>query len=502
MEEYDTCTQGQTNPLTVVDLDPVYGQPALQIRAAGVQSGNGIVYCYGNGYDAPQIAIRGDGAVIISEPSNNGFPPLTMAQNGGTASYGIPPSSITTNGVTIYPQCCMGPPMVNVDGTVYVEYEVRNVVNDVITSDTLYLQQIDLNNNWPHTVLSTTTQNQALLPGRIIPDGQGGILATWTISPSNPPVPQYPYQAVDVVGGVVGTPYNLPFSPTTVAFGQSPTLVLGENGAVFATDGTDTVNGPVVSSFSVASGALNWSYQTTMQNTLSIVASTSGNGLVAKTTDQNANDTLIWFDPTGATTTDTWSASSVQYGENEWLGFSGAASASSITVFSDAPVLWADSVWLMPQQAGTSASEPPFTLRGVSDCEGPTGRSIEYWLVATQGGALVTQPYIVFEQQTDHTLAPPNGVSPLNYSGEQDKFDDSLSPNADPNPHTSTQTFNFGMAGQRLYPVRRIDRTLANSHVPVSPPQFSIVILPGQQATLNGKAAPYVGPCSGNYPPN
>ena len=75
-------------------------------------------------------------------------------------------------------------------------------------------------------MLSTTTQNEALLPGRIIPDGQGGVLATWTISPSNPPVPQYPYQAVDVVGGVVGTPYNLPFSPTTVTFGQSPTLVL------------------------------------------------------------------------------------------------------------------------------------------------------------------------------------------------------------------------------------------------------------------------------------
>ena len=28
VEEYDTCTPGQTNPLTVVDLDPMYGQPA------------------------------------------------------------------------------------------------------------------------------------------------------------------------------------------------------------------------------------------------------------------------------------------------------------------------------------------------------------------------------------------------------------------------------------------------------------------------------------------
>ena len=162
----------------------------------------------------------------------------------------------------------------------------------------------------------------------------------------------------------------------------------------------------------------------------------------------------------------------------------------------------------MPQQAATSAAEPAFTLRGISDCEGPTGRTIEYWLVATQGGALVPDPYVVFEHQTDPTVAPPNGVSPvdskgqLDYSGQKDKFDDDLTPNADPNSHVSTQTFNFGLQGQRLFPVRRIDRTLANSHVPVILPQFLIKMPSGQQATLNGQASPYVGPCSGTYPPN
>ncbi len=75
--EYDTCTPNQTNPLTVVDLDPTSGQPRWQVQAAGVWNGQNIVYCYGDG-DAPQIAVRGDGAVIISEPTNNGFPPLTL----------------------------------------------------------------------------------------------------------------------------------------------------------------------------------------------------------------------------------------------------------------------------------------------------------------------------------------------------------------------------------------------------------------------------------------
>jgi len=114
----------------------------------------------------------------------------------------------------------------------YPEYEVRNIGDTGITSDTLYLFEIAPDNSTNGIVLSSTTQNEALLPGPIVPDGQGGVVATWTISPSNPPVPQYPYQAVDVVSGVVGTPYNLPFSPTTVAFGKSPTLVLGENGTL------------------------------------------------------------------------------------------------------------------------------------------------------------------------------------------------------------------------------------------------------------------------------
>jgi hypothetical protein len=158
------------------------GCPALD------QMSSPLVYCYGNGYDAPQIAVRGDGAVFISEPTNNGYPPF--------GSYSIPPSTSTINGVTINVQCCMGPPMLNSDGTVYVEYEVRNIGDIGITSDTLYLFQVPLNGLYSSTVLSSTARNQALLPGPIIPDGQRGIIATWTISPSNPPVPQYPGSAL------------------------------------------------------------------------------------------------------------------------------------------------------------------------------------------------------------------------------------------------------------------------------------------------------------------
>ena len=358
--QYDTCTPGQTIPLTVMGIDPVYGQPTFQVQAAGVWVGNHQVFCYGNGYDAPQIAVRGDGAVIISEPTNNGFPPLTLLQAGGESSYSIPPSSNTTNGNTIYPQCCMGPPMFNTDGTAYVEYEVRNVVNNVITSDTLYLFHVARDNSWGSTVLSSTTQNQALLPGPIVPDGQGGILATWTISPSNPPVPQYPYQVVDVVSGVVGTPYNLPFSPQTIKWGQSPTIVLGENGIAFATDGTNTINGPQIISFTAVSGSVTWSYQVPSEYSLSLISSASGGGLAAKVTDQSGNDTVIRFSSAGTVTTDSWSGTQVDY----YIGtlWTGGSPGSSVIAYSAAPVQLSSSPWFEPSGAGAKGAVPTISV--------------------------------------------------------------------------------------------------------------------------------------------
>jgi len=327
--EYDTCFGTQTNPLSVVDLDPTYGQPVWQVSAAGVYQGNGIRYCYGASGDAPQIAVRGDGAAIISEQTNNGFPPLTLVLSTGQAySYYIPPSEATVHGVTTPFQCCMSAPMVNVDGTAYVEYEVRYFTDTGVTSDTLYLSQINQDNSSSDTVLSSTTEDQALLPGSIVPDGQGGIIATWTISPVGSPVPQYPYQAVDVANGTVGTPYNLPFSPNSVAPNDSPTIVLGENGTAFASGHTTASDGSTqidqLVSFSISSGAPNWTYQGTQGNHLSVIEATSGNGLSGKNTDSNGNDTVLNLNPDGSIFDQLFGGlSNVDYYSNgSWLGVS------------------------------------------------------------------------------------------------------------------------------------------------------------------------------------
>jgi len=341
--EYDTCFTNQSAPLSVVDLEPVYGQPTWQIQAAALQ---GVGYCYGSLNDAPQIAVRGDGAVIVSEPTNNGFPQLTLVEANGTQiSYSVPQTIlINSQGQQVPVQCCMGAPIVNVDGTTYVENEARNInQSGIITSDTLNLIQINPDDTTSTIVLSSTTQDQALLPGNIIPDGNGGVLGTWTISPPAPPVPQFPYQAADVVSGVVGAPYNLPFSPTSVVVGQSPSLVLGENGVAFAAaPSTDTNNNPVnqISSFNIGNGAPNWNYQVAAQTTLIFAAATQGGGLDAKMTDSQNIDTIVSFDASGNLTTDFSGFSGVSYFANGlWFGFVGSTLNEV-----DANAMWASLV--------------------------------------------------------------------------------------------------------------------------------------------------------------
>src|SRR5208337_1476483 len=223
------------------------------------------------------------------------------------------------------------PTMVNTDSTAYLEYEVRNTVNNVVTSDTLYLMQINPDNSSSSTILSATTQNETQYPGNIIPDGQGGVLATWSVSMVQGTQLTYPYQAVDVTGGVVGSQYNLPFSPQSVDITKQPDLVLGENSVAFASGMTTAaVNGTPtqvnqIASFNISSGASNWTYQAATGNTLSIVAATQGGGLSAKITNSQNIDTVMSLDGFGNPTTDFGGFSQLNYLDSgSWLGLLGS----------------------------------------------------------------------------------------------------------------------------------------------------------------------------------
>jgi hypothetical protein len=321
------------SPMTVTDLDAT-GQPKWQIQSALVQ---------GFGYICvpPRFAVAGDGTAYVAEPTNAGLNSMTIASPSGyTNGFSFPPSTVTKYGQTTNVLCCVGPPMVNTDGTGYVEYEVRNTVNDVITSSTLYL--------WISTsgsiVLSSTTQDQALLPGSIIPDGNGGILATWAVSPSHSVLP-FPYQAADVTGFTVGTPYSLPFSPQSVTPFVTPTLVLGQNGTVFAAGSTTIPNNggflPVdqIASFNISSGATNWTYQAVPPSTFSLLAALD-NGGVAISDSQNG---IVQLTSAGAASPVTGPAvGSTQYSwRGTWYSQGSQASSVSVPLVVDASNVWA-----------------------------------------------------------------------------------------------------------------------------------------------------------------
>ena len=98
------------------------------------------------------------------------------------------------------------------------------------------------------------------LPGSLLPDGNGGVLATWEVVKVNPPAEPEPYKAAHLssAGAILST-YTMPYAPTTTTSGAyglppPPSLVLGESGTAFAAYGNN------VASFDLASGAANWNY--------------------------------------------------------------------------------------------------------------------------------------------------------------------------------------------------------------------------------------------------
>ena len=83
--------------------------------------------------------------------------------------------------------------------------------------------------------------------------------------------------------------------------------MLGESGVAFATNGTDTVNGPVSTSYNVTSGSVNWSYQAGTQSVLSIISANSDSSLAIN----DSQNGVIQLDTSGNATQITGTLGSV-----------------------------------------------------------------------------------------------------------------------------------------------------------------------------------------------
>lgn len=353
--ENQTCKQGQTDRMTIADLDGSTGEPIWQYPAQSVAGS----YCYP---EAPQIAVRAatDGSLVISAPGNTSGLPELFVVSGQTGEVEItpyiPPSSYQDDlGDWVGGYSPIGAPIIDPNGNAYVEYEVRQIAYPPkVTSATLYLMEIAADGPITSTELSSTAQDENLFPGRIIPDGEGGVLATWVIAPSTAPMPMNPYQAADVASGAVTATYDLPFTPKNLMDGPDglpimPSLVLGENGVAFATDGQSTGDstnlslGPKVVSFSPTSGAVNWAYQVGTSSTVSIMVALSGNSVYIN--DSQAG--ISQLNAGGNATSLTSNLGGVP--QPAWSGRWELQTALGSSATYLPPATLADSFWAMPE---------------------------------------------------------------------------------------------------------------------------------------------------------
>jgi hypothetical protein len=162
--------------------------------------------------------------------------------------------------------------------------------------DTAYLLTISPNGT-SQTQQLTRAPNSLLYPGAAIPDGSGGVLASWTSSPSLP----FHLTHVATDGN---TAFDFPLN------GGRAGMALGTNGTAFATDGTNTV------AFSISSGQQLWSFAG------SLIEATYGGG--ASLFDSQGN--VVQLDSQGtAGTSVSCSLCLAPFTGNLWTALSGVA---------------------------------------------------------------------------------------------------------------------------------------------------------------------------------
>jgi IPT/TIG domain/Glucodextranase, domain B len=208
------------------------------------------------------------------------------------------------------------------------------------TPTTTLIAQIDFNG----VALSNVSAQFVQLTG-LIPNGESGVLASWWTQQflPNSTVENINHITNISSGGVsdflfrTSAPFAFPI--------QSDSMVLGENGTAFATDGQ------TVAAFNVDSGAVTWTYQAS--GTYSIVAAESGNQIIGKVTDQNNLDTVVNLDASGAPTVAGWSAPAQQFqAGSSWLSVSNGILQSVLGWTFDLPV----SAWPFNSQKDTHAA--------------------------------------------------------------------------------------------------------------------------------------------------
>jgi hypothetical protein len=322
------CYQGLSqNDCELVDLDGQTGQVAWK-------------YVSPTGFTRSSVAVRQDGALLTTE-----YDPVTdhdslVAFNGATGQR-TPLFDLTssTSGYTY------GPTTIDANGTAYLLLADETTQNIALLTASL---------DGSVSTQQVVAAGCVPFPGEVIPDGQGGQLATWTcysVGTNTFEVTHVTSQGSNTfVLPLNGDPYGSIYAPHQ--------LVLGENGTAFATDGANAIAPQLatVVSFDINSGQVNWSYQAPSPGSLSIVSSTQNGGLFVQQTSQSGALTTDSFDASGnATPPQPFSTTTIfPYLFGSWIGIMNNA----INELADPNAPLPPPGWEMPQGGRHQQSSP------------------------------------------------------------------------------------------------------------------------------------------------
>jgi hypothetical protein len=280
-------------------------------------------------------AVRSDGMIFAVEENDSAHEAMLLGIDGATglARTRVP---ILESTWEYYDSSCAldiyqrgpaqtGAPIITPDGAVHLEGDVWHRLdgqtqclgaseNSTFDDNVLLLQVAsDGTPSWS-APLSTSSWSTFMDLGATIPDGEGGLLASRAVCQYNYNGYYYycfPHLSHVTAGG--NTDYAFALDPS---MSEISSMVLGENGTAFASDGSKFV------SFDIASGNVNWTW--TAPSGGELMAATAGNGLVVKLYNFDGSggetDQVVRLDPTGAATPDSWTGNSIQYAFGDlWL---------------------------------------------------------------------------------------------------------------------------------------------------------------------------------------
>jgi len=224
-----------------------------------------------------------------------------------------------------------------------------------------------------YTCSPTIGSTPAYLPGQIIPDGQGGLLASRT----KIGLFGEAHSNITHIGRGSTPTFPIPCNLLVSADSESGNayMLLGDDGTIFTTcNNLGSSGAPVLYALDENSGSIKWAYTGTVGSVLTLIAASDGGGVAAKSTyfpqgndiGVDGVDTILRFDASGNLATDTWTASGIiNFGGGFWLGTS-SSSSSPPSAYNAPEIPLSASGWYSPEGNGGKAATPDITISDYS----------------------------------------------------------------------------------------------------------------------------------------